>query len=127
MILNYTNPMSILTLAALKITRLPVVGLCHSVQGTSHQLADYLDLPYAELHWRCAGINHNAWFTKLEHNGVDQYPRLLERARDPEIYDSDPVRFEMARYFGAFVTESSGHFSESVPDYRKRTELIERY
>jgi alpha-galactosidase len=127
MILNYTNPMSILTLAALKSTRLPVVGLCHSVQGTSRQLADYLDVPYAELYWRCAGINHNAWFTVLEHQGVDQYPRLLERARDPEIYDSDPIRFEMARYFGAFVTESSGHFSEYVPYFRKRPELIERY
>lgn len=126
-ILNYTNPMSILTLAALKTTRLPVVGLCHSVQGTSRQLADYLDVPYAELYWRCAGINHNAWFTVLEHNGVDQYPRLLERARDPEIYDSDPIRFEIARFFGAFVTESSGHFSEYVPYFRKRPELIERY
>ena len=126
-ILNYTNPMSILTLAALKTTQLPVVGLCHSVQGTSRQLADYLDVPYAELYWRCAGINHNAWFTVLEHNDVDQYPRLLERARDPEIYDSDPIRFEMTRYFGAFVTESSGHFSEYVPYFRKRPELIERY
>ena len=126
-ILNYTNPMSILTLAALQTTVLPVVGLCHSVQGTSHQLAQYLDLPYAELRWRCAGINHNAWFTLLEHNGGDQYPRLLARARDPEIYESDPVRFEMARYFGAFVTESSGHFSEYIPYFRKRPDLVERY
>src|SRR5207237_8831203 len=42
MILNYTNPMSILTLAAARSTSLPVVGLCHSVQGTSRQLAGYL-------------------------------------------------------------------------------------
>ena len=33
-VMNYTNPMSILTLAALKATDLQVVGLCHSVQGT---------------------------------------------------------------------------------------------
>ena len=45
MILNYTNPMSILTLAAARSTSLPVVGLCHSVQGTSRQLADYLERP----------------------------------------------------------------------------------
>ena len=69
MVLNYTNPMSILTLAASRSTGQPVVGLCHSVQGTSRQLADYLDMPYEELEWRCAGINHNAWFTKLEHRG----------------------------------------------------------
>src|SRR5438309_2440410 len=78
MILNYTNPMSILTLAATRTTDQPVVGLCHSVQGTSRQLADYLGLPYDELEWKVAGINHNAWFTELKHHGVDQYPALRE-------------------------------------------------
>ena len=126
-ILNYTNPMSILTLAALKGTAMRTVGLCHSVQGTSRQLASYLDVPYEELEWRCAGINHNAWFTELRYHGQDMYPRLLQQAEKPETYERDPVRFEITRYFGAFVTESSGHFSEYVPYFRKRPELIERY
>ncbi len=126
-VLNYTNPMSILTLAALKGTNMRTVGLCHSVQGTSRQLAGYLEVPYHELEWRCAGINHNAWFTELRHNGQDQYPRLRQRAQLPEIYEQDPVRFEVMLHFGAFVTESSGHFSEYVPYFRKRPELIERY
>src|SRR3989441_13303124 len=51
-VMNYTNPMSILTLAALKATDLQVVGLCHSVQGTSRQVAEYLDIPYEEMTWR---------------------------------------------------------------------------
>lgn len=127
LVLNYTNPMSILTYAALKGTRMQTVGLCHSVQGSSRQLAGYLGLPYEELEWRCAGINHNAWFTMLRHNGQDMYPRLRERAADPEIYEQDPVRLEMMLHFGAFVTESSGHFSEYVPYFRKRPELIQRY
>lgn len=127
MILNYTNPMSILTLAAARTTGQPVVGLCHSVQGTSRKLADYLSVPYDELTWRCAGINHNAWFTTLEHRGVDQYPKLRERTKDPEIYERDPVRFDLMLHLGAFVTESSGHFSEYVPYYRKRPDLIAKY
>src|SRR6266567_4481184 len=128
MILNYTNPMSILTLAAARSTSLPVVGLCHSVQGTSRQLADYLNIPYEELEWSCAGINHNAWFTKLEHRGVDQYPRLRElAANNLRIYERDPVRFEVMLHLGAFVTESSGHFSEYVPYFRKRPDLIKKY
>lgn len=128
MILNYTNPMSILTLAAARSTSLPVVGLCHSVQGTSRQLAGYLSVPYEELEWNCAGINHNAWFTKLEHRGVDQYPRLRELASNNlRIYERDPVRFDLMLHLGAFVTESSGHFSEYVPYYRKRPELIQKY
>ncbi len=127
MILNYTNPMSILTLAAARSTGQPVVGLCHSVQGTSRLLADFLQVPYPELDWQCAGINHNAWFTKLAHLGVDQYPRLRERARVPEVYERDPVRFDVMLHLGAFVTESSGHFSEYVPYYRKRPDLLKKY
>lgn len=126
-VLNYTNPMSILTLAALAGTSMRVVGLCHSVQGTSQQLASYLNLPYEELEWRCAGINHNAWFTELRHQGHDVYPRLLQAAQNPAIYERDPIRFEILRSFGAFVTESSGHFSEYVPYFRKRPDLIARY
>ena len=127
MVLNYTNPMSILTLAAARSTDLSVIGLCHSVQGTSRRLAEYLQVPYQELDWKCAGINHNAWFTKLEHDGEDLYPLLRRRAADPEIYELDPVRFEVMLRLGAFVTESSGHFSEYVPYFRKRPDLIKRY
>jgi alpha-galactosidase len=125
--MNYTNPMSALTLLALRASRMPVIGLCHSVQNTAAQLAGYLDVPAGELRWRCAGINHLAWFTELRHRGKDMYPRLDELARDPEMYEADPVRFEVMRHFGAFVTESSGHLSEYVPYFRKRPELLARY
>lgn len=127
LVMNYTNPMSALVLAANRATDLEVVGLCHSVQGTSKQLADYIGVPYQEMRYECGGINHLAWFTRLEHHGEDLYPRLRRAADDPTIYEQDPVRFEMMRHFGAFVTESSGHFSEYVPYFRKRPELIERY
>ena len=126
-VLNYTNPMSILTLAASRSSSLPVVGLCHSVQGTSRLLAEFLDVPYEELDWRCAGINHNAWFTKVERHGKDLYPKLREQAARPEVYERDPVRFDVMLHLGAFVTESSGHFSEYVPYYRKRPDLLKRY
>jgi alpha-galactosidase len=126
-VLNYSNPMSILTLAAARASDLQVVGLCHSVQGSSRQLAAYLDVPYDRITWRCAGINHNAWFTTLERDGQDLYPLLRERARIPEIYEQDPVRFEVMLHLGAFVTESSGHFSEYVPYFRKRPDLVARY
>src|ERR1700686_1808975 len=126
-VLNYSNPMSILTLAAARASNLAVVGLCHSVQGTSRQLAGYLDIPYDRITWRCAGLNHNAWFTTLERDGEDLYPLLRARAKIPEVYEQDPVRFEVMQRLGAFVTESSGHFSEYVPYFRKRPDLLARY
>lgn len=125
--LNYTNPMSMMCLAAGRaVPEIQTVGLCHSVQGTSHLLARYADVPYEEVIWECAGINHLAWFTKLEHKGESLYPRLYEKF-EAEIYgdalddrsQADLVRKDMCLHFGAFITESSGHLSEYLPYYRK--------
>lgn len=126
-ILNYTNPMSAITLATTKVTKIPVVGLCHSVQETSQQLADYLNVPIDELKWNSAGINHMSWILELSHKGKDMYPILMEKIKNPEFLAKDPVRFDAMKYLGAFVTESSGHFSEYIPYYRKRQELIDKY
>jgi alpha-galactosidase len=127
MVMNYTNPMSLLTLVAIRATSMDVVGLCHSIQGTSEQLAGYLEVPPEELCWRAAGINHNSWFVELARDGVDLYPELRERARTSGIYEHDPVRFETMLHLGAFPSESSGHFSEYLPYFRKRPDLIKRY
>lgn len=124
-ILNYTNPMSAVTLLTSRITDLPVVGLCHSIQNTSRQLAKYAGVPYEEMQWRAGGINHMSWFVELTHQGRDLYPVLLERIADPELLAKDPVRFDAMKYLGAFVSESSGHFSEYIPYYRKRQDLID--
>ena len=127
-VLNYTNPMSMMMLATFRASKMKAVGLCHSVQGTSMKLAKYLEVPYEELKWRCAGINHMSWFTELTHKGEDMYPVLKRKAREnKELYEEDPVRFEIMFHFGYFVTESSGHMSEYVPYFRKRPDLIDKY
>ena len=127
-VLNYTNPMSMMCLAAARTSSMQVVGLCHSVQGTSHGLAHWAGVPYDEMQWRCAGINHLAWFTELTHQGRDLYPTLIEKAEEgSDFWESDPIRCDMMVHFGAFITESSGHLSEYVPYYRKRKDSLERY
>lgn len=147
--LNYTNPMSALVLAGGRaVPEIPVVGLCHSVQGTSHLLAGYAGVEYSEMEWECAGVNHTAWFTKLKHRGQSLYDTVLMAKFKKEVeegiaeaeagiasYDaSDPrnveikykgkdlVRKDMCLQFGAFITESSGHLSEYLPYYRKNAE-----
>lgn len=133
-VLNYTNLMAMMCLAAGRTSSMPVVGLCHSVQGTSELLARRAGVPIEEMEWECAGINHLAWFTTLRHQGRDLYPELMKKARadlagrpsDPEDA-GDLVRKDMMLHFGAFITESSGHLSEYLPYYRKRPDLIEKY
>ena len=133
-VLNYTNPMNMMVLASSRVSSVPVYGLCHSVQGTSKLLARRAGVRWRDLVWECAGINHLAWFTKLEADGRDLYPELMEKARrdlagdpaDPADAD-DLVRKDMMLRFGAFITESSGHLSEYLPYYRPRAEDRERY
>jgi len=127
LIMNYTNPMSIMTLGAVRFTDQPFVGLCHSVQGNSRQIADILGIPYDELEWQCGGINHLAWFTTLRWNNQDMHNRLRAAALDPEVNQAFPIRTDLLRNLGYFSTESCGHFSEYVPYYRKRKDLVDRF
>ena len=134
-LLNYTNPMAIISWAVSNYTRIKNVGLCHSVQSTSAQLAKYMGVPYGEISYWVAGINHMAWFLELKWRGQDAYPLLREKLKDPMIYSGpeahwagpDVVRAEIFKAFGYFVTESSVHMSEYVPYFRKRPELYEKY
>lgn len=127
-VLNYTNPMSIMCLAAARASKANVIGLCHSVQGASHTLASWADVPYHELEWDCAGVNHLAWFTKVKHNGKDMYPLIKDKLlSNLKAYEGDLVRIDMMEHFGYYCTESTGHDSEYVPYYRKRKNLIKKY
>ena len=125
--LNYTNPMSMLCKAMQKYTNVEVTGLCHSVQGTIQMLAKWLDVPYDEIVYKCSGVNHQAFYTILEHNGVDLYPKLRKLVEDPEYFNKEQVRNEMFLKLGYYVTESSGHNSEYNQWFRKRPDLIEKY
>ena len=129
-VLNYTNPMNMMCLAAARTSSLQTVGLCHSVQGTSHMLAEYAETPYEQIQWKCAGINHLAWFTEFNDiHGSSLYPILMEKARNREsdFAKAEPIRSDMMLHFGAFITESSGHLSEYLPYYRKRKDLLDKY
>ena len=91
---------------------------------TARLLAGYCEVPAEELNYWVAGINHQAWFLTLAHRGTDLYPRLRSHLDNPETLALEPVRFELMRRFGYFVTESSGHASEYLPYFRKRPDLL---
>lgn len=131
--LNYVNPMAINTWAVNRASPIKTVGLCHSVQGTAMQLAEDIGVPYEEINYLCAGINHMAFYLRFERNteqGVeDLYPRLHQVIAEGRVPDWNRVRYEMLTRLGYFVTESSEHFCEYVPWFikRDRPDLIERF
>jgi len=134
LLLNYTNPMGILTGYMNRYTGAKTIGLCHSVQVCSKALLTGLGME-DKLEGRrelIAGINHMGWLLKIQDkNGVDLYPEIRKRAAEKNATEkhSDMVRYEYIRRFGYYCTESSEHNAEYncffiKPNY---PELIDRY
>ena len=103
-----------------------VVGLCHSVQGTVGDLSELVGVPAGEVTFLAAGLNHQAFILRFEHDGDDLYPRLEERiAGDPELQRR--VRVALYRRLGFFPTESSEHAAEYVPWFMRHDDQLERF
>ena len=144
--LNYSNPMAILSGAMLRGTGMKYVGLCHSVQGCVRGLMLRLGLlkdvheevaithiatadPGHHLQWTIAGINHQAWLLRVTDNGKDFYPELKRLAAEMNRKALKPgakkhenmVRHEIMRHFGYYVTESSHHSAEYMPYWIKNS------
>ena len=131
-LLNYTNPMAILTMGMLKATKIKTVGLCHSVQVCVPELFEHLGIKdqynLDEFQWKIAGINHMAWLLEINRNGEDFYPEIRRLASEIANPHKDSVRFELMKHFGYYVTESSEHNAEYHPYFIKKNypELIDQ-
>ena len=142
-LLNYVNPMAMISwaIAALR-PQIKYVGLCHSVQGTACELARDLEIPVESLSYFAAGINHMSFYLRFEQVQVDGpnknlYSGLLQGYREGRIPKENAhnprcpnlVRYEMLKYLGYFVTESSEHFAEYTPYFIKNAqpELLEKF
>lgn len=128
LVLNYTNPMAMLCWSMYRSTDIRLVGLCHSVQGTTTKLAEYVGVPPKEIDYFVAGINHQAWVLEMHHKGRDLYPDIMRAVvENEELIKNETTRSVMCRHLDYFVTEGSGHNSEYVPWMRKRPDLRQKY
>lgn len=142
LLIQYANPLSINCWVTERLG-IKTIGFCHSVQRTSRLLAAELDVPYADVTFDCAGINHMAWFTTFRTADTDLIPvireTMIERHLSPGasggksakagIYEGsdERVRTELMWLTGYFQTESSHHASEYWPWFRKNREVTQRY
>ena len=133
-LLNYTNPMAILSGYMQRYTGVKTVGLCHSVQVCAKSLLkgvgmeEYLPGCVTKI----AGINHMAWLLEIcDKDGRDLYPEIRRRAREKNATEkhNDMVRFDYIEKLGYYCTESSEHNAEYNPFYIKagREDLIEKF
>jgi alpha-galactosidase len=144
LLIQYANPMAV-NCWATEALGVRTVGLCHSVQHTSRLLARELQVPYNEVTFDCAGVNHTAWFTTFRHGHEDLLGRIRAVMNDrhgaratavpaselseEEIYQGrdERVRTELMNLTGYFHTESSHHASEYWAWFRKNPALVSSY
>lgn len=146
LLINYANPMAMICWYLDRIGS-KAVGLCHSIPQTSRLMARQIDVPYDEVQFLAAGLNHLAWFLRFRSSQRDLYPELRRMMRLRHLPDSDDrhadvapdpeaslyhgrmerLRTEMMETFGYFHTESSHHSSEYLPYFRKNAALVADY
>lgn len=142
LVLNYSNPMALLTNGLLAYGHPQAAGLCHSVQSAPGTMHKWLGIPAAEVDYLCAGCNHISFYLKLEHKGRDLYPGILANAEriikmsqqfDPVTLKWRPdkkierVRMEIVKYLGYLPAEGPHHQSEYYPWFRKTLQLAGYY
>ena len=129
LLLNYSNPMAMLTWACIKYGGVRTIGLCHGEIHGETQIANVLGLKDRhELDVTCAGLNHQTWYLSVKYKGEEMRDRLLEGFENHPVYkNTEKVRIDVLRRFGYYSTESNGHLSEYVSRYRKRPDEIEKW
>ena len=134
LLLNYTNPMAMLTGYMLRHTGVNTIGLCHSVQVCAETLLRGVGMEdkLPGHREKIAGINHMGWLLEIEDSeGNDLYPEIRRRAyaKNRAEKHGDMVRFDYIEKFGYYCTESSEHNAEYNALYikRDRPDVIERY
>ena len=136
LLLNYSNPMAMLTWACNKYGGVQTVGLCHGVQGAHHQIKRAVEqwakaegllgpdekLARQDVDVVFAGINHQTWCLKAQWRGRDLIPTSVRedgrRGRLPARRKGPAGRAEALRLLQH--GKSNGHLSEYLPWYRKR-------
>ena len=142
LMLNYSNPMAMLTWACNTVGGVRTVGLCHGVQGAQHQIASCVEewarreriiesdatVKRGDIDFVFSGINHQTWCTQAKWREYDLIPMMYHlfstHSRFPQ---TEKVRIDVLKRFGYYSTESNGHLSEYLPWYRKRLDQINNW
>ncbi len=125
MVLNYTNPMSFITLAANQACPGAITtGICHELLSGMPVIFNFLktlgikNIPrWESLDIEYGGINHFAWLLSVKYNGEDLYPIIRENTELGIKTSKLPASFMLLKEFGYFPYPGSRHVLEFMPQY----------
>jgi 6-phospho-beta-glucosidase len=79
-VINFTNPVGIITEAVRSETSARIIGICDTPTELFEDIAHALEVPSAECHFDYFGLNHLGWVREVYHRGRPQLDRLWESA-----------------------------------------------
>ncbi len=141
-VLNYTNPLAVLTGTIAHVSALRVVGLCHGVFENYQVLQKLLSVEEKDLAVRFGGVNHFFWILDFTVKGQPGYPLLREKLAgktlDEALYEGtiDEMGFhshhklcdELFSEYGYLPYVGDRHTCEFLPGYiTPSLSSLERY
>jgi len=118
LLVNFSNPMSVLCRAITRETSVKTVGLCMGVRDFQRTLARVAGVPDEEVFCEAVGVNHFTWITGLYHDGVDVLPKVRAELERTGERPGGPYTWEMFQAFDAFPVVGDGHILEFVPGWQ---------
>jgi alpha-galactosidase/6-phospho-beta-glucosidase family protein len=140
-LLNLTNPLTILTRAVTMATSIRAIGLCHELFSTLGMLSKMFEAPEEAINVRVAGINHFIWVTEVSVHGRDVTGEAFRRiaggeAREISLSDTDGntdpfvntwgIRTELCTLYGYLPAAGDRHVCEFLPGYLQDEKERER-
>jgi alpha-galactosidase/6-phospho-beta-glucosidase family protein len=140
-LLNLTNPLTVLTRAVTKATSIKAIGLCHELFSTLGMLSRMFGVPEEAINVRVAGVNHCIWVTDVSVEGRNVTDEAFRRISGGEARgislsdadgDGDPFtntwgfRTELCRLYGYLPAAGDRHVCEFLPGYLRDEKERER-
>jgi len=140
-VINYSNPMSVMTRTLYRVfPDIKAFGCCHEVFGTQNRLARLVEEYHGvkperdEIRLNVMGVNHFAWVDRAEYEGIDllklyaqawSRKGMVRKYTPEEIERMDyfkhngQVTYDLFRRYDILPTGGDRHLSEFVPFYLK--------
>lgn len=100
-VFNFTNPSGLVTQALYDAGFDNIIGICDNATGIKIDVANALQVNASDLMVKVYGLNHLSWANRVEINGVDILPRLMEN-------DSFVQSFHQFAYFNRDLVRRLG-------------------
>jgi 6-phospho-beta-glucosidase len=113
-LINFTNPVGVITQAISLRTRVRVVGVCDTPSSTLDRLAGFLGADRDKISFSYGGLNHLGWITSFAVDGEERIGTLLDRYEELRSFDHVIAAFDpdQVRRLGAIPTEYVYYFYE---------------